>query len=126
MIYLIQRLPLAKSTKTHHLHLYKYAIPQRYTPPTSHNYSTDSQETPYLLTSISFNIEPQSSPPFISLPILPGGILLVMRDLQQCQPSDGIPILLIPNHFKLHPCSYICTTIDLILEVRNLDLFSSS
>ena len=31
-------------------------------------------------------------------------------DPQQCQPSGWVPILPIPNHFKLHPCSHIHTT----------------
>ena len=85
---------------------------QRYTLSILPAYSTDSQTTPYLPTSILINLEPQSSPPFISLPLLPGGILTVITDPQQCQPSDGIPILPISNHSKLHPCSYICTTND--------------
>ena len=70
--------------------------------PTSPTYSTDSQAALYSPTSILINLEPQSSPPFISLPILPGGILMVITDPQLCQRSDRIPILPIPNHFKLH------------------------
>ena len=96
--------------------------PQRYTLPTSPIYSTDSQATLYLLTSISISLKPQSSPPFISLPILPGGILTVITDPQQCQPLDGIPILPIPNHFMLHPHSYIYTTIKHIPEARYLEV----
>ena len=91
--------------------------PHRYTPPTSPVYSTDSQATLYSLTSISINLKLQSSSLFISLPILPGGILLVTTDPQQHQPSDWIPILLILNFFKLHPCS---TTADHIPETENL------
>ena len=47
----------------------------RYMAPASPVYSTDSQATPYLLTSISLHLKPQSSSLSISLPILPGGIL---------------------------------------------------
>ena len=98
----------------------------RYTPPTSPAYSTDSQATLYLLTSILLNLEPQSSSLYISLPILPGCILLVISDPQQCQSSDWIPILMIPNHFKLHPCSYIGTNIDHIPRLKIWKLFSGS
>ena len=62
---------------------------QRYMPPTSPTYSTDSQATLYLQTSISINLEPQSSSLFISLPILPGDILMVITDPQQCQLQTG-------------------------------------
>ena len=96
--------------------------PHRYMPPTSPAYSTDSQATPYLPTSILINLKPQSSSLFISLPILLGGILSVITDPQQCQPLDWIPILLIPNNFKLHPHSYIHTTIDHIPESENLEV----
>ena len=69
-------------------------------------YLTGSKATPYLVTSISLQLKPQSLSPSISLPIIPGGIVSVIPDPQQCQPSDWVPILLIPNHFKLNPCSY--------------------
>ena len=116
MIYLKQRSPLIKPPKTHHFHTY------RYKPPTSPQYSTASQATPYSPTSISINLKPQSSSLFISVSILPGGILSVVIDPQQCQPSNWIPILPIPNHFKLHPCSYIYTTIDHMPEAKNLEV----
>ena len=92
----------------------------RYLPPTT--YSTDSQATPYLPTSISLNLVPQSSSLSISLTILPGSILSVITDPQQYQPLDWIPILPIPNHFKEHPHSYICTTIDHIPKAKILEV----
>ena len=91
-----------------------------YMPPTSPPHLTDSQATPYSLTSIKLHLKPQSSSLSISLPILPGSILSVIMDPQQCQPSDWIPILPILNHFKLHPHSYTHTTV--ILEAGNLEV----
>ena len=63
-----------------HIHMFS---PHRYMPPTSPACSTDSQASLYSLTSILINLKPQSSSLFISLPILPGSILLVRTDLQQ-------------------------------------------
>ena len=54
----------------------------RYMLPTSPTYLKDSQATPYLLTSISLHLKPQSSSFSISLPILPGGILSVITNPQ--------------------------------------------
>ena len=78
----------------------------RYMLLTTPAYSTESQATPYLLTSIKLHLKPHSSSLSISMPILPGSILLVIMDPQQCRPLDWIPILPIPNHFKQHPYSY--------------------
>ena len=72
----------------------------RYMLPTSPVYLTDSQATPYLPISIPLYLEPQSSPLSISLPNLPGGILSVIMDPQQCQPLEWILILPIPNHLS--------------------------
>ena len=90
----------------------------RYIPPTSPAYTTDSQATPYSLTSISLHLKPLSSSLSNSFPLLPGSILLVITDPQQCQPLDWIPIQLIPNNSKLHPHSYISITISHITEAK--------
>ena len=52
----------------------------RYTPPTAPVYLTDSQATPYSPTSVKLHLKPQSSSLSISLPIIPGGILMVIMD----------------------------------------------
>ena len=96
--------------------------PYHHTLPTSPAYSSDSQASPYSPTSISIHLEPQSSSSPISLPILLDGVLPVIPDPQQHQPSLWVPILPIPNHFKLHPHSYIYTTIDHLPNAKNLEV----
>ena len=96
--------------------------PYHYTLPTSPAYSTDCQETPYLLTSISIHLEPQSSSSPISFHIQIGSVLPVIPNPQHCQPFVWVPILPIPNHLKVHLHSYICTTIDHIPNAGNLEV----
>ena len=91
-------------------------------PSTLPAYSTDSQTTPYLPTSSSIHLEPQSSTPYILIPIVLGDIKMVTTDHQQCQPLIWVPFPPIPNHLKLHPHSYICTTIDHLPNNENLDV----
>ena len=96
--------------------------PYCYTLPASPAYSTDSQATPYSLTSILIHLQPHSSSRPISLPILLGSTLSVTMHPQQSKVLVWVPILPIPNHFKLYTDSYIHTTIDHLPNAENLEL----
>ena len=86
MIYLIQRLPLVKSTNPHHLRTYKYSTHNDiHHLPHPHTKQTARQLGIHQPLSQS-TLNPKVHYPFISLPILPGGILTVITDPQQCQP----------------------------------------
>ena len=122
MSYLIQRLFLIKLTKPHQLHPYTCSTHTdihhlRHL----HIQQTVRQLCTHQLPSncISNLKVPHS---LFLLPILPGSILLVITDPHQHQPLDWIPIQLITNHFKLHPCSYTSTTVDHIPEAKTLEV----